>query len=53
MTFRDFVSHIPSVLIGDEYRNCHGTMDVYLHFTILLMYIKSNDTLVTYKLASP
>ena len=34
-------SHIPSVLIGVEYRNCHRTLDVYLLFAILLGQIKS------------
>ena len=27
-------SHIRSVLIGDEYRNCRRTLDVYLLFVI-------------------
>ena len=48
-------SHIQSVLIGVEYRNCRPTLDVYLLFAILLGQIKSklNYRLVTYKLASP
>ena len=48
-------SHIQSVLIGVEYRNCYQTLDVYLLFAILLGQIKSklNYRLVTYKLASP
>ena len=29
-------SHIRSVLIGIKYRNCRWTLDVYLHFAILL-----------------
>ena len=29
-------SHIGSVLIGVDYRNSHQTLDVYLHFAILL-----------------
>ena len=37
-------SHIQSVLIGVEYRNCHGTLNVYLLFTILITYIKSNES---------
>ena len=47
-------SHIQSVLIGVEYRNCHQTLDVYLLFAILLGQMKSkvNYRLVTYKLAS-
>ena len=48
-------SHIPSVLIGVEYRKCRQTLDVYLLFAILLGQIKSklNHRLVTYKLTSP
>ena len=48
-------SHIRSVLIVVEYRNCRRTLDVYLLFAILLGKIKSklNYRLVTYKLASP
>ena len=48
-------SHIRSVLISVEYRNCRRTLDVYLLFAILLGQIKSklNYRLVTYKLASP
>ena len=48
-------SHIQSVLIGVEYRNCRRTLNVYLLFAILLGQIKSklNYRLVTYKLASP
>ena len=48
-------SHIRSVLIGDEYRNCRQTLDVYLLFAILIGQITSklNYRLVTYKLASP
>ena len=34
-------SHIQSVLIGVEYRNCRRTYDVYLLFAILLGQIKS------------
>ena len=34
-------SHIQSVLIGVEYRNCRQTLDVYLLFAILLGQIKS------------
>ena len=47
-------SHIQSVLIGVEYRNCRRTLNVYLLFAILLGQIKSklNYWLVTYKLAS-
>ena len=30
-------SHIQSVLIGIEYRNCCQTLDVYLRFAILLL----------------
>ena len=45
-------SHIRSVLIGVEYRNCHRTLDIYLLFAILLK-SKLNYRLVTYKLASP
>ena len=43
-------SHIRSVLIGVEYRNCRRTLDVYLLFAILLGQIKSklNYRLVTY-----
>ena len=41
-------SHIRSVLIGVEYRNCRRTLDVYLLFaTWILIYI-----FVTYGLAS-
>ena len=36
-------SHIQSVLIGVEYRNCRRTLDVYLLFAILLGQIKSNQ----------
>lgn len=45
-------SHIQSVLIGVEYRNCCRTLDVYLLFALLLGQIKSklNYRLVTYKL---
>ena len=45
-------SHIQSVLIGVEYKNCCQTLDVYLSFAILLGQIKSklNYSLVTYKL---
>ena len=48
-------SHIRSVLIGVEYRNCCQTWVVYLLFAILLGQIQSklNYRLVTYKLASP
>ena len=48
-------SHIRSVLIGVEYRNCRQYLDVYLLFAILLGQIKSklNYRLLTYKLASP
>ena len=48
-------SHIQSVLISVEYRNCRPTLDVYLLFAILLEQIQSklNYRLVTYKLASP
>ena len=48
-------SHIQSVLIGVEYRNCCQTLDVYLRFAILLGQIQSELSyrLVTYKLASP
>ena len=47
--------HIGIISIGIEYRNLHGTLDVYLLFGILLGQIKSkiNYRLVTYKLASP
>ena len=47
-------SHIQSVLIGVEYRNCCPTLDAYLLFAILLGQIKSklNYRLVTYNLAS-
>ena len=34
-------SHIQSVLIGVEYRNCRRTLDVYLIFAIHLGQIKS------------
>ena len=34
-------SHIQSVLIGVEYRNCHQTLDVYLHFSIWIGQIQS------------
>ena len=34
-------SHIQSVLIGVEYKNCCQTLDVYLSFAILLGQIKS------------
>ena len=40
-------SHIQSALIGVEYRNCRRTLDVYLHFTIWIIYI-----FVTYGLVS-
>ena len=48
-------SHIRSVLIGVEYRNCGQTLDVFLLFATLLGQIKStlNYRLVNYKLASP
>ena len=44
-------SHIQSVLIGVEYRNCRRTLDVYLLFPFLLVQIisKLNYRLVTYK----
>ena len=52
---RSSSSHIQSVRIGVEYRNCRQTLDVYLLFFILLGQIKSKLSyrLVTYKLASP
>ena len=34
-------SHIPSVLIGVEYRNCRRTLDVYLCFAIWIRQIQS------------
>ena len=48
-------SHIRSILIGDEYRNCSRTLDVYLFFAILLGQIKSKIyyRLLNHKLASP
>ena len=44
-------SHIQSVPIGVEYRNCCRTLEVYLLFAILLGQIKSklNYLLVNYK----
>ena len=39
-------------LIGVEYRNCHQTLDVYLHFTIWIEQIQTKllDGLVTNEL---
>ena len=34
-------SHIQSVLIGVEYRDCCQTLDVYLHFAIWIAQIQS------------
>ena len=48
-------SHIRSVLIGVEHRNCCQTLDVYLLFFVILFgQIKSklNYRLVTYKLVN-
>ena len=47
-------SHIQSVLIGVEYRNCCRTLDVYLLFVIWMGQIQSKliYTFVTYGLAS-
>ena len=47
-------SHIQSVLIGVEYRNCCQTLVVYLLFAILIEQIKSKliYIFVTYGLAS-
>ena len=51
-TFISGSSHIGSVLIGVEYQNYCRTLDIYLHFAILLGQIESklNYKLVTYKL---
>ena len=48
-------SHIQSVLIGIEYRNCCQTLDVYLLFAILLGQIESklNNKLINYKMVRP
>ena len=47
-------SHIQSVLIGVEYRNCHRTLDAYLLFPIWMGQIQSKliYIFVTYELAS-
>jgi hypothetical protein len=47
-------SHIRSVLIGVEYRNCHQTLDVYLLFAIWMGQIQSKLIYIfaTYELAS-
>ena len=47
-------SHIRSVLIGVEYRNCRRTLDVYLLFAICMGQIQSQliYTCVTYGLVS-
>jgi hypothetical protein len=47
-------SHIRSVLIGVEYRNCHQTFVVYLLCAILMQQIQSKLTYIfsTYGLAS-
>ena len=47
-------SHIQSVLIGVEYRNCCPTLDVYLLFAISMGQIQSKliYKFVTYGLAS-
>ena len=50
MTFLSGSSHIRSVLVGVKYKNCRRTLDVYLHFAILLGQIKSK---LNYKLVSP
>ena len=48
-------SHIQSVLIGVEYRNCCQTLDVYLHVAILIGQIQSKPIykLVTFIPSSP
>jgi hypothetical protein len=48
-------SHIPSVLIGIKYRNCHQTLDVYFHFAIWIWQIQSKllNGLVTNGLDGP
>ena len=48
------LSHIHSVQIGVEYRNCHQTLDVYLRFAIWMGQIQSKlfYIFVTYGLAS-
>ena len=47
-------SHIQSVLIGVEYRNCRLTLDVYLLFAIWMRQIQSKLIYIfsTYGLAS-
>ena len=47
-------SHIRSVLIGVEYRNCRRTLDVYLLFAIWIGQIQSKliYIFVTYGLTS-
>ena len=47
-------SHIRSVLIDIEYRNCRQTLDVYLHFSIWMGQIQSKIIymFVTYGMAS-
>ena len=47
-------SHIQSVLIGVEYRNCRQTLDAYLLFAIWMGQIQSKliYIFVTYELTS-
>ena len=47
-------SHIQSVLVGIEYRNCRRTLDVYLPFAIWMGQIQSKliSMFVTFGLAS-
>ena len=47
-------SHIQSVLIGVEYKNCHQTFVVYLLFAIWMEQIQSKliNMFVTYELDS-
>ena len=55
INFMSGSSHIRSVLISIEYRNCYQTLEVYLLFAILhgQMKSKEKDRHVTYKPAYP
>ena len=53
-TFMSGSSHIQSVLIGVEYRNCRRTLDIYLLFAFWMgqIQLKLIYIFVTYGLAS-